>query len=234
MSDTSATVGRRACLLLAAVALATVAVLRLAGPAVAAVAHPSVVAADPRFDVLLRALLAAALLAGWLWCGLGVVLLVVRLVVGEARNGGAPSVRPTAPWLPSAVRNAVLAALGVAVTGGLGLPAVADPVGRPEPAAVAAAGVAGLSLPDRMAVPATHDLSAAAEPADVVVAPGDSLWAISARLLPDRAGDARIARACRSLYRANAERIGPDPDRIYPGARLLIPDALVADRKEAS
>ena len=63
-----------------------------------------------------------------------------------------------------------------------------------------------------------------------VVAPGESLWSITSRLLPEGADDAAIARAWPSLYRANAEVIGPNPSLIRPGTPLLVPEDLSSAR----
>ncbi|MFZ2013701.1 MAG: LysM domain-containing protein, partial [Nocardioides sp.] len=57
----------------------------------------------------------------------------------------------------------------------------------------------------------------------VVVRPGDSLWSIAAHDLGPGAGDAEIADRWHALYAANRGRIGPDPDLVEPGLRLLLP-----------
>ena len=60
------------------------------------------------------------------------------------------------------------------------------------------------------------------------VAPGESLWSITAHLLPAGSSPARIAQAWPALYRANSEEIGADPALIRPGAVLSVPDSLSA------
>jgi nucleoid-associated protein YgaU len=65
---------------------------------------------------------------------------------------------------------------------------------------------------------------AAAEPDEVVVRRGDSLWAIAARHLGDGAGAAEIAAAWPRWHAANRHLIGADPDLIRPGQRLRAPD----------
>ena len=60
------------------------------------------------------------------------------------------------------------------------------------------------------------------------VTPGESLWSITAHLLPAGSSPARIAQAWPALYRANSEEIGADPSLIRPGAVLSIPDSLSA------
>lgn len=60
------------------------------------------------------------------------------------------------------------------------------------------------------------------------VTPGESLWSITAHLLPAGSSPARIAQAWPALYRANSEEIGADPSLIHPGAVLSVPDSLSA------
>ena len=60
------------------------------------------------------------------------------------------------------------------------------------------------------------------------VTPGESLWSITAHLLPAGSSPARIAQAWPALYRANSEEIGADPALIRPGAVLSVPDSLSA------
>lgn len=60
------------------------------------------------------------------------------------------------------------------------------------------------------------------------VTPGESLWSITAHLLPAGSSPARIAQAWPVLYRANSEDIGTDPALIRPGAVLSVPDSLSA------
>lgn len=60
------------------------------------------------------------------------------------------------------------------------------------------------------------------------VTPGESLWSITAHLLPAGSSPARIAQAWPALYRANSEEIGADPSLIRPGVVLSVPDSLSA------
>lgn len=176
-------------------------------------------------DVALTDLAAALLLgcATWLW-------LATTLVVVEAACGVAVEARGR-PCVPAGVRRVVLAACGVALLGGLAQPsyAVSAP---PRPAHAgrlahqrAHGGLAGLPLPDR-AVAARHRVRAdrpSPAPDTVVVTAGDNLWAIAARGLPPGSPDARVAVRWHAIYAANRSRIGPDPDLIVPGQRLLLP-----------
>ena len=61
-----------------------------------------------------------------------------------------------------------------------------------------------------------------------VVEPGDSLWRIAASVLrsngDDEPSSADIARFWPTIYAANRALIGDDPNLIFPGQRLLIPE----------
>ena len=60
-------------------------------------------------------------------------------------------------------------------------------------------------------------------PEEVVVRPGDSLWAIAARHLPSSAGPEEIAAAWPLWFAANRRLIGPDPDKLEVGVVLQAP-----------
>ncbi|HEY7045468.1 MAG TPA: LysM domain-containing protein [Nocardioidaceae bacterium] len=76
----------------------------------------------------------------------------------------------------------------------------------------------GLPLPDLpTSVPAADPIR---------VEPGDSLWLIATGLLDARADDSQVARAVARLYRTNRSVIGADPDLIFPGTSLTIPEVL--------
>lgn len=118
------------------------------------------------------------------------------------------------------------------------LPAVPGRIGAaPVPGGpVAGSPVAGLGVPDR---PTGSRIvaSATVQPPTVVVAPGDSLWSLARRALAaDRTPptDAEVAAAWPALYRANLDRVGTDPDLIFPGTALEIPDLDRSVRKESS
>lgn len=82
------------------------------------------------------------------------------------------------------------------------------------------------STPDERpsAVPNTHVPSEHTH----TVRPGESLWSITAGLLPDGSAPAQIAQTWPVLYHANADVIGQNPSLIRPGAVLSIPSALTA------
>jgi nucleoid-associated protein YgaU len=56
-----------------------------------------------------------------------------------------------------------------------------------------------------------------------VVRAGDSLWSIAARDLGPGSPNAEVTARWHAIYAANRSRIGPDPDVILPGLRLLLP-----------
>ena len=182
-------------------------------------------------EQVVTALSAAALVGCALWLLATTALAATSCVV----TGLLPSSRHAAVLhdvatqrCPQTVRRLVTALLGVAVSAGVAGPALADPTG--------AEGLDGLPVPDRTTgaavVASTPVTSAPAAPAPgvpadaVVVAPGDSLWSIAADLLPRAASDRQVTVAWQRLYRANAVRLGPDPDLIHPGTRLGGPDLL--------
>ena len=57
----------------------------------------------------------------------------------------------------------------------------------------------------------------------VVVRRGDSLWDLAARHFGPNASAADIAAEWPRWYAANREVIGPDPDLLLPGERLVPP-----------
>ena len=142
------------------------------------------------------ALCLAALAAAALWACLVSACVVVE--VWRARRQGR-RVR---------LRQVVLTCCGVAL---------AVPVGQ---ASADDRGLAGLPMPDRAIGPARHH----APPApSVVVRPGDCLWHLAARDLPVGATHQQVTTRWRAIYRLNRALIGPDPDVIEPGQRLVLP-----------
>ncbi len=78
---------------------------------------------------------------------------------------------------------------------------------------------------------AREDATPGTGPQSYVVAPGDSLWSITADALgrlgdsPARGSDdTSVAAAWPELYGANRDSIGADPGLIHPGDRLVIPE----------
>ena len=146
----------------------------------------------------------------WVW-------VVLTAAVAEAWRGVAPSRRSASRPSPG-VRRVVLAACGVALVSAAASPAVAAGTAghRDRPARLqGAALLSGLPLPERAVAPSRRDV--------VVVRPGDSLWAIARRDLPPGASDAAVTERWHAIYAANRVVIGPDPDLVRPGQRLLLP-----------
>lgn len=185
------------------------------------------------FEQALTDLAAAAGIAAGVWLWMLVTLTTLDAVRGRAREPRA--------GVPVGVRRVVLAACGVALaSGGLAVPAHADD-GHAHPSVLT-----GLPLPDRpstlgnlglafqvaraTAVPGLpthrHPSAPRSDDGTVVVAAGDTLWAIAERHLPVGAGPDAIGRACRRLYQFNRAVIGDDPDLIHPGQRLRLPALL--------
>jgi nucleoid-associated protein YgaU len=106
----------------------------------------------------------------------------------------------------------------------------AYPLGAPASAATAGGAARTVAAePSRAAhtgASSSPSAGTAAAPGTVMVAPGDTLWAIAARHLPAGADDAQIAAAWPVWYAANATRIGSDPDLIRPGLVLSVPADL--------
>jgi nucleoid-associated protein YgaU len=208
-------------------------------PAMAdAVAAPQRTADTAGPDTLVVA--TAGLLAWlvWAWGCLGLVLTAAStlpgLLGGAARLG-------SQVVLPAGARR------GAAVLLGLGLGVAAPLAATPStalsvPAAAAApaggvpdwpAGPAATATPapptaasDRAGVPDWPGAPAPAEGSHVVVR-GDCLWNIAEARLLERPGqpptDGEIARAVHAWWAANADVVGPDPDRLLPGQVLRPP-----------
>lgn len=163
------------------------------------------------FDTLLtRGALGALVLAG------GWAVLVVAAVALEARTAGRIRLAERA-GCPPLVRLWLLGVF-VAVIAGVA-PANASDTGSGTSGATVGAALDGLPLPDRVAG-APNDSRGRV----VVVRQGDSLWRIARRRLPGGAADPEVATAVAALYAANHRTIGPDPDHLVPGQRLLVDD----------
>jgi nucleoid-associated protein YgaU len=63
-----------------------------------------------------------------------------------------------------------------------------------------------------------------------LVQPGDSLWAIACRTLEARTGDnptnAQVDRFWKLIYQANRDQVGADPDLIFAGQDLVLPEEV--------
>lgn len=125
--------------------------------------------------------------------------LALGLTVGTAVLGAAPAAA-SAPGLDRGTQ--VEASVPALDWGSAPAPAVPEPA--PEPAA-----------------------KPAREQTPVVVAPGDSLWALAERDLAQRSAtapsDAAVAQAWPAWWAANRAAVGPDPHRLHPGTSLTPP-----------
>ena len=164
------------------------------------------------FDELLVRGAGWALGLGTLWAGL-VAIAAAAEVVSEGRVALTARLR-----CPESARRALLAGFSVVLAGGGAL--AAGPVAAtPAPLEQGRTGQ-GLTLP----VPTRPTGTGHAVPAQrVEVHPGDSLWRISQQRVP-RASAPDVARIVERTYRANRRVIGPDPDLIQPGQRLVLPE----------
>ncbi|MGZ4500130.1 MAG: LysM peptidoglycan-binding domain-containing protein [Nocardioidaceae bacterium] len=222
----TAAVALRAGLLLLLGAGGTAGVRWLAVPPLVAAGHRDL--AGLRFDDALAALAAAALLLSWLWLAATSTLVLVDVLVSTVRR---VPLGTRSRGCPRAVRAALVAGCGVALGATVAVPAYADPgtgTGSADRRAPLPGPLTGLRLPDRT-TGGPDRADATTRSGSVRVRPGDSLWTIAARLLPD-ATDAAVGAAWRAIARANADRIGPDPDLIYPGTLLRLPDSLREER----
>ena len=150
---------------------------------------------------------ALAGVVGWVW-------VATLSVVTEAWRGRPGRRRVSAP-----LRRVVLLCCGIALAAPSGVSA-ADEHPAPTPA------LAGLPMPDRAtgaAHPPAHHPGHRATPRTVVVRAGDCLWRLAAADLPADASAARISARWQAIHRLNVAVIGPDPDLIHPGQRLVLP-----------
>lgn len=177
-----------------------------------------------------------ALLSLVAWC-LVTWLATTALLTGGSRLPGAAgrvSAGVVRRIAPRTVRRALEIALGLTVATGVACAGPASAsyggsgIGPPprEPATAASAVAVPGSLDWPMAAStvtpaATSSPSPAA--AQVVVAPGDTLWDLAARSLGDGARPAVIAQAWPAWWAANRDVIGTDPDLLQPGDRLTPP-----------
>jgi len=172
-------------------------------------------------EALVRVCSASLLLTvGWAWvASLSVVAEAWR---GQPRNGRA------ADRSPALLRRVVLVCCGVALAAP-SVPVSADD--RPTPPALT-----GLPLPDRAVGPA-HHASSSATPAPspatrtVLVRTGDSLWRLAAADLPAGATALDVTERWHRIHRLNLAVIGPDPDLIHPGQRLVLPHRPARPRR---
>ncbi len=175
--------------------------------------------------------LAVCVVVLWLWLGSLAVVLSVAGPGAAGPRGGRPDRVASALGTPGWARRAVLVGCGVALASPAVAPALAasgstDP--RPGPAEDDAVTrlIAGLPLPDRTPGQLLHRAAGAApehRERVVTVRPGDSLWSIARRDVGAGATEAAVAERWPVLWARNAGVIGPDPDLLQPGQRIVLP-----------
>ena len=226
---------RRLALTTAAMALIGVVLVALtpAFPAMAsALAHPQRTADVSGPDELVLAAGGLLAWAVWAWGTAGLALTALSAVPGAA---GAAARLLLQVVLPAGARRSAALVLGLSLGVTAPLLATAALV-APTPAAAA---VQPAGVPDwptaapAPAAPAVPDWPDAADPLGPrtagahVVLRGDCLWDIAAAWLRDRSGrppsDREVVAAVHAWWSANADVIGPDPDRLLPGQVLAPP-----------
>lgn len=168
--------------------------------------------------------LAAALIALGSLVQLSLAVWVLAIVLAHAVAGQSALLRAVTPVM---VRRALFVGAAGALT--VGTAHAETGVGTEH---VVQHDVSGLRLPDRpvstlrvtsTAHPPRRTHSPTPERHTVVVRPGDTLWTIAARSLPDGADDAVVAEATRRWHSSNVDVVGDDPDLILPGQHLAPP-----------
>ena len=183
-------------------------------------------------------LLTALSCAGWYAARIAFAVMLV----------GAAKVRPSLrPWAVRCAPAALRPLVGRAVVGGLlsaalgGTTAWAavdvgclpDEMPALDRAGACAPAAAVVASPEPAGAPPGQSAAPSGQPSvstaqHYVVRAGDSLWRISAGLLPEPADATAIARAWPLLWEANRDAIGDDPGLIRPGSELLVPAAITA------
>jgi nucleoid-associated protein YgaU len=186
---------------------------------------------------------AAAGLLAWVVWGWGVLGLALTAASALPGMLGSAARLATHVVFPAGARRsaALLLGLGLGVAG----PLVATSTVLATPAVAA---VPARAVPDWPAAPSAGQVAAAPAPVPAkdpvpdwslafptpqedrhVVVRGDCLWHIAESRLRARSGapptDGQIARAVHDWWTANADVIGPDPDRLLPGQVLRPPGA---------
>lgn len=182
---------------------------------------------------------------------LGAVVATGSTAVTAAPAVAAAPVAAVAPAVAAAPMAAVAPAVAAAPTGTAATSRYVSTAGATDPPAVDMIWARGGTTPpvpplpflDRPASPSAtpsprfpHPVLVPSSPVPdhaVVVRRGDSLWAIAGRHLGPTATDAQIAAAWPRWYATNRAVIGPDPDLLLPGQRLMPPvdsSTAAADR----
>ena len=185
-------------------------------------------------DSLVTAFAGLLAWAVWGWGAVGLALAAASALPGVL---GSTARLATRVVLPAGARRSAALALGLGLGVAAPLGGVAVTVAAPSAAAsgpaqavpdwpVAPAGVPA-AAPSDPAPDWPADLSVVSEAGSHVVVRGDRLWHIAAARSAQQLGrtptDGEIAGAVRAWWTANADVIGPDPDRLLPGQVLRAP-----------
>lgn len=171
------------------------------------------------------------------WLAVGVVATAWTPALADAGEGvPAPrsiTAHDLGPAVPADLPNPGVEASEVPVARDLGpasdpvLPGPADPdrgvSGAGDPVASSAAGEA---TGDPAAGSAGRTRDAATDAATWTIRPGEHVWAVARAVASRHDPDpvtSTVARYWRALLEANADRLGPDPDLVRPGLRLVLP-----------
>lgn len=135
---------------------------------------------------------------------------------------------------PAAVRRVVIAATGLSVSVlanapmSTAMPILTSP-GATSPATCADGGggsaLPAIGRPAAAETPSPDNPSSAAR-TRIIVQPGDSLWKIADHALGGDAAPRLVAESWPRWFAANRDEIGPDPNRIHAGMRLVAPPPL--------
>lgn len=167
--------------------------------------------------LVLRRTLTVGLGAG-LTLGMATTALADEIDVGWAITSGSTTQAdavPTADVAPTASGHASAGHPGIPTAPAFAVPPTA--MATPTPAATPDAGPTPAGGPTGQGPART-----------VTVQAGDSLWRITAGLLPAGSDDARIAATWPLVYAANRDVVGPDPGLVHPGDVLTVPAEVTA------
>ena len=136
--------------------------------------------------------------------------------IGMAGTTGALAAEPELGWVVTTGSTAAAATTPATTP----LPAgVGADIVTAEPTAMSATPAPMTAVPATAVTPSPGTPTPTGTADTVVVAPGDTLWDLTAARLPG-AGAAEIAAAWPAVHEANAATIGADPDVIHPGQVL--------------
>lgn len=150
------------------------------------------------------------------------LVLAVGAGLGLSLGGVAHAADTDLGWAPTTTATSADARVEAVPTTPPAPVAGVDSAHDTTPDATAVTVRASTQTPPAQPSPAPGDLR---EPttAQIVVAPGDSLWKLAAEHLGPEASTAEIAAAWPRWHEANAAAIGADPDVIHPGQTLDVP-----------